>query len=157
MTLSSSFVDPTFRIYLALAQYPVLQVWIRAKMWEELFNRGVISSAEFNDQVREQAIESQTREGLTDSFGTHFFQDLLEAEIYPLAIYLDDEEVIFNREFFYNSSNHLLDFLPEDAKFKGSLRLVQVEDYRAGHLLNLVMDSEVGRAVAYLVSNKEVA
>jgi len=91
------------------------------------------------------------------SFGTHFFQDLLEAEIYPLAIYLDDEEVIFNREFFYNSSNHLLDFLPEDAKFKGSLHLIRVEDYRAGHLLNLVMDSEVGRAVAYLVSNKEVA
>ena len=27
------------------------------------------------------------------SFGTHFFQDLVEANIYPLAIYLDDPDV----------------------------------------------------------------
>ena len=33
------------------------------------------------------------------SFGTHFFQDLMEANIYPLAIYLDDEDVIFKLGF----------------------------------------------------------
>jgi len=34
------------------------------------------------------------------SFGTHFFQDLVESNIFPLAIYLDDADVIFNHDFF---------------------------------------------------------
>jgi hypothetical protein len=91
------------------------------------------------------------------SFGTHFFQDLLEAQIYPLAIYLDDEDVIFNREFFYDTPNHLVDFLPEDENLMEALRIIRVEDYRPGCLLNLVIDSEAGKAVAYLASNAEDA
>jgi hypothetical protein len=35
------------------------------------------------------------------SFGTHFFQDLMEAHIYPLAVDLDDGDAVFNRNFFY--------------------------------------------------------
>ena len=69
MTLPPSFADPTYRIYLALIQYPVLQIRIRAKMREELFSRGLISAKDFNSQVREQALESQAREGLTDPYG----------------------------------------------------------------------------------------
>jgi len=30
--------------------------------------------------------------------GAHFFQDLMEARIYPLAIYLNDRDVVFNRK-----------------------------------------------------------
>ncbi len=44
------------------------------------------------------------------SFGTHFFQDLMEANIYPLAIYTDDEDVIFNRAFFYETPNRLAEW-----------------------------------------------
>ncbi len=33
------------------------------------------------------------------SLGTHFFQDLLESQIYPLAICLDDPKTIFNNHF----------------------------------------------------------
>lgn len=84
------------------------------------------------------------------SFGTHFFQDLLEATIYPLAIYLDDEDVVFNREIFYDTPNRLLKFLPEEGKLKNTLHLIRVADYRKKHHLNLVMDNEAGRAVAYL-------
>jgi hypothetical protein len=58
MTLPSSFVDPPFRIYIALAQYPILQDRIRERMREEIFARGVINVDEFNNQVREQATES---------------------------------------------------------------------------------------------------
>ena len=36
------------------------------------------------------------------SFGTHFFQDLVELNIYPLAVDLEDTDVIFTREFFYS-------------------------------------------------------
>ena len=45
------------------------------------------------------------------SFGTHFFQDLMEAQIYPLAVYLDDEDMVFHHDFFYQTPNHLEDFV----------------------------------------------
>ena len=91
--------------------------------------------------------------GLTPepSFGTHFFQDLVEANIYPLAIDLDDEGVVFNRQFFYDTPNHLVDFIPVDEQLSSCLRLIKVSSFRAGHALRLVMDDEDGRAAAFLV------
>lgn len=85
------------------------------------------------------------------SFGTHFFQDLLEAQIYPLAIYLDDERTIFKREFFYETPNRLLDFLPQAGGLKDGLRLIRVADYRPEAQLDLIMDDEKGQAAAILV------
>lgn len=85
------------------------------------------------------------------SFGTHFFQDLVESNIFPLAIYLDDEDVIFQREFFYDTPNIVSDFLPEHEESSELLRLIEVSSYRAGHHLEIVMDDEEGRAVAFLV------
>jgi hypothetical protein len=85
------------------------------------------------------------------SFGTHFFQDLVEANIYPLAIPLDDVDVIFNRAFFYDTPNCLLDWMPEYANLADSLRLIEVTSFRPGCHLDLVMDDEQSRAVAFLV------
>lgn len=95
--------------------------------------------------------------GLTPepSFGTHFFQDLVEANIYPLAINLDDDGVIFNRNFFYDTPNHLVDFIPVNEQLSNCLRLIKVSSYRPGHCLSLVMDDELGRAAAYLVPQAE--
>jgi hypothetical protein len=88
------------------------------------------------------------------SFGTHFFQDLMEAQIYPLAIYLDDDDAIFNEDFFYETPNRLKDWINADERLCKSLRLISVEDFRPNHHLTLVMDDEQGRAVAYFVENK---
>jgi hypothetical protein len=84
------------------------------------------------------------------SFGTHFFQDLVESNIYPLAIYLDDADVIFNHDFFYNTPNRLGEFLPGEENLPDCLRLIEVSDFRPGHHLELVMDDERGQSVAYL-------
>jgi len=84
------------------------------------------------------------------SFGTHFFQDLLEANIYPLAIYLDDAEVVFNQNFFYNTPNRLQDFLAGQSGLENCLRVIDVESFRPGCHLELVMDDEAGKSVAYL-------
>lgn len=85
------------------------------------------------------------------SFGTHFFQDLVEANIYPLAIPLDDVDVLFNRSFFYDTPNCLGDWLPEYTHLADCLRLIDVTSFRSGSHLNLVMDDEQSRAVAFLV------
>jgi hypothetical protein len=84
------------------------------------------------------------------SFGTHFFQDLVEANIYPLAIYLDDENVEFNRKFFYKTPNQLGKFLPDRGQLDRYLRLIDVKAIRPNHTIKLIMDDEKSRAVAFL-------
>jgi hypothetical protein len=68
MTLPSVSVEKTLRIYLALAQYPILSTQMRARMRRALFEHGVISQQDFEAEVREQAIHSQEREALHDPY-----------------------------------------------------------------------------------------
>ncbi len=84
------------------------------------------------------------------SFGTHFFQDLVESNIYPLAVYLDDEDAIFNHHFFYDTPNTLTEYLPKEATRVDTLRVIDVAAFRPGCHISLVMDDEQGRAVAFL-------
>jgi len=83
------------------------------------------------------------------SLGTHFFQDLMEAQIYPLAICIDHPEAIFNRDFFYNTPNALCDWVKCGDPVKECIRLVAVSAYKPGSHLDLVMDDEKGLALAY--------
>lgn len=53
-------------IYLLIAQYPILASRIRRQMREELFRRGIITPERFEQEVREKAVQSQEREGLSD-------------------------------------------------------------------------------------------
>ncbi len=97
------------------------------------------------------------------SLGTHFFQDLVEANIYPLAIYLDDKDAVFNKAFFYQTPNCLERFLPgagvqgavgcSEAAYLSCLRVIDVAGFRPGHHLDLAMDDERGLAVACLVKD----
>jgi hypothetical protein len=84
------------------------------------------------------------------SLGTHFFQDLMEAQIYPLAINLDDAESVLNRDFFYNTSNSVCDWIFCDEHLRPCIRLIEVEAYRPGRHIEIVMDDEKGVAVAFL-------
>ncbi len=84
------------------------------------------------------------------SLGTHFFQDLMEAQIYPLAIQLDDANNFFNEDFFHRSPNAIGKFLQVSEPLAACVRLIDVQAYRPGYTLDLVMDDEAGKAVAYL-------
>jgi hypothetical protein len=84
------------------------------------------------------------------SLGTHFFQDLMEAQIYPLVVRLDDETTVFNREFFYETPNCVTDWIELDDSIKSCLHLIDVAAFSKGHHMDLVMDDEVGQAIAFL-------
>jgi hypothetical protein len=109
----------------------------------------------FGDIYNTRALVELSGQGIGSapeaSFGTHFFQDLVESNIYPIAIYLDDEEAAFNRDFFYHTPNLSSNYLSEDTAYIECLRLIEVSSYRPGHRLDIVMDDEKGRTVAYLV------
>ena len=75
------------------------------------------------------------------SYGTHFFQDLVETNIFPLAVAPDQPGDFLNREFLDGAPDHLADFLPAEP---AGVRVLTVP---AGRRLDLVMDGE--RALAY--------
>ncbi len=109
----------------------------------------------YNTRALIEVTGQKTGQTPEPSFGTHFFQDLVEANIYPLAIDLEDEDGIFNRDFFYNTPNQLVDFIPVDDQLSGCLRLIKVSSYRPGYRLSLVMDDDHGRAAAFLTPYPE--
>ncbi|MEK6643794.1 MAG: PEP/pyruvate-binding domain-containing protein [Planctomycetota bacterium] len=84
------------------------------------------------------------------SFGTHFFQDLVEARIAYLPLYPDDRRNRFNETFLQESPNSLARLLPEAADMTGVVRVIDVAAVSGGRTLRVVMDGETDRATAYL-------
>ncbi len=84
------------------------------------------------------------------SFGTHFFQDLVESGIAYLPLYPDDPEVIWNEAFLERTPSRLAELLPEHADLAGVVRVIHVPEEAGGRLLHVVMDGEADRALAWL-------
>ncbi|HUV29738.1 MAG TPA: PEP/pyruvate-binding domain-containing protein [Acidobacteriota bacterium] len=84
------------------------------------------------------------------SFGTHFFQDLVEARIRYLPLYPDDESVVFNEKFLTGSPNMLPVMLPEFSSLGDTVRLIDVASVTDGSILRVLMNAELGQAVGIL-------
>jgi hypothetical protein len=60
------------------------------------------------------------------SFGTHFFQDLVEMDIFYMAIYPEKEKVFFNGAWLETLPNRLADLTPQDAAYAEVVRVCDV-------------------------------
>jgi hypothetical protein len=89
------------------------------------------------------------------SYGTHFFQDLVEANIYPLPLYPDDPDVIFRESFFQNAPNSLSTILPADERYTPYVKVIDVPALCQGRTLTILMNGEQERAVGMLASEEE--
>ncbi|MGB8958272.1 MAG: PEP/pyruvate-binding domain-containing protein [Candidatus Aminicenantales bacterium] len=86
------------------------------------------------------------------SFGTHFFQDLVESDIRYLPLYPDDEGVKFNEKFLRESPNKLADHCPECANLSDALRVIDVVEATGGKVLRVVMNADQEAAVGYFAA-----
>ncbi|MFO7654417.1 MAG: PEP/pyruvate-binding domain-containing protein [Candidatus Krumholzibacteriia bacterium] len=84
------------------------------------------------------------------SYGSHFFQDLVESDIQYLALYPDEPDVVFNESFLHGSPNRLAELLPEFAAQAATVRLIDVSQASGGLLLHVAMDDERQVALGYL-------
>jgi hypothetical protein len=84
------------------------------------------------------------------SYGTHFFQDLVESSIYPLPIYPNDPQVTFNRDFLDGTSNALTDLLPDTAAYADHVKVIDIPAASNGRTLEIVMNADQEEALAYL-------
>lgn len=84
------------------------------------------------------------------SFGTHFFQDLVEAGIGYLPLYPDDEGVRFNLPFLNRSANLLPELLPDFADLAEVVKVIDVPEVTEGKILRILFNADLDEAVAYL-------
>jgi len=84
------------------------------------------------------------------SYGTHFFQDLVEGGIYPLPLHLNNPNSDFNWAFFREAANALPDLSPADARLQEHLKVIDVEQVAPGRRLTILMDGSRDEAVGFL-------
>jgi hypothetical protein len=61
------------------------------------------------------------------SFGTHFFQDLVEGDIFYVALFPGKPDTVFNKAKLHEMPNVLTDVLPESSKYADVVRLCQFD------------------------------
>jgi hypothetical protein len=57
------------------------------------------------------------------SFGSHFFLDLVETNIFYLALFMGEKEVVFNKTLLEDLPNILADLLPEAAEYQKAIKI----------------------------------
>ncbi|MGM0644236.1 MAG: PEP/pyruvate-binding domain-containing protein [Thermodesulfobacteriota bacterium] len=86
------------------------------------------------------------------SYGTHFFNDLVESGIVHVAIFPDDEDCFFNEDFFLNPDFNRLDsFSPEDAQWSSVVHVIHIPECCDGHKLNVFQDSRSQKGAGFLI------
>ncbi len=76
------------------------------------------------------------------SYGTHFFNDLVEADIIPVAIYPDQQGTYIDEPFLLEASNELPSMAPDMAHHASVVRLIHVPASTSGHLLHIYQDGQ---------------
>jgi hypothetical protein len=84
------------------------------------------------------------------SYGTHFFQDLVETGIFPLPITPGEDGAVLNTQFLTYSANKLSRLSSSDAPYARYVRVIDVPAVTGGRYLEVVMNGEQERAVGYL-------
>jgi hypothetical protein len=81
------------------------------------------------------------------SFGTHFFQDLVESRIFPVAVYPERQGDRFDFGWFRSAPNALAGVLAEDGSMAEHIKLIDVPAVTGGMVLELAMDDSGDEAV----------
>jgi len=85
------------------------------------------------------------------SFGTHFFQDLVEAQIQYLPLYPDEGDGFLNEDLIQLSENHLKDFISDIGNDQGVIKVIKTSEQTSGGCLMIIMDGEMNEAAGYFV------
>ena len=77
------------------------------------------------------------------SFGTHFFQDLVESEIFYVALFPQKENVVFNKDKLLEMPNLLTDFFPEERKYEEVVKVYKVDSSQLQMMCDIVSQKAI--------------
>lgn len=83
------------------------------------------------------------------SFGTHFFQDLVEANIRYLPLYPDDNGVLFNDTFLSKSKNIYPQLVPEYDYLEDTVKVIDISEMTGGNILKVAVNAEIDEAIGF--------
>jgi len=83
------------------------------------------------------------------SFGTHFFQDLVEANIRYLPLYPDEAGIVFNEVFLRKATSLFSKILPDYSHLEDVVRVIDVADSMEDNVLHVAMNAELEEALGY--------
>ena len=106
----------------------------------------------FNSRALVEVASNKSGFAAEPSYGTHFFQDLVESQIYPLAVYPDEPGDHLNWDFIKQSKDWLSKFISEPTKASHCIKVIHVPTERPGYQMELVMDGQSG--LGYLIHPK---
>ena len=86
------------------------------------------------------------------SYGTHFYQDLVETGIYSLPLHLEDPRSVFNWEFFQNAENWLAKLSADDQELAPYLKVINIPHEAEGRRLTILMDGSKDETMGYLTA-----
>lgn len=110
----------------------------------------------YNTRVLVEIAMGQDGEAPEVSYGTHFFQDLVESAIFPLPLYPNNQGVLYNRAFLDGVPNFLAELLPDASAYAEYVKVIDVAAASGGRFLEIVMDGEHEQALAYLTYRTRV-
>ncbi|ATW27340.1 PEP/pyruvate-binding domain-containing protein [Candidatus Formimonas warabiya] len=83
------------------------------------------------------------------SFGTHFFQDLVETDIFYVAIFPEKEDVIFNQKWLDEAPNHLGTILPGNDQWMHVVKVIDLSQAFPGKNLYINADLVSQKIICY--------
>ncbi len=86
------------------------------------------------------------------SFGTHFFQDLVESSIRYLPLFPGEAGTALNELFLRRAPNILADVLPEFAHLSDVLHVIDVPRAADGMVLRVLMNADLDQALGLLAA-----
>jgi len=72
------------------------------------------------------------------SFGTHFFQDMIESEIFYLALFPEKNETIYQLDLLKNFAETIVDMIPEKSNLRNVIKVYNITPGKPG--LQLISD-----------------
>ncbi len=84
------------------------------------------------------------------SYGTHFFNDLVEADIVPFAVYPDDPGTVFREDFFLKNPSVLRSLAPELNDMGGLARVIHVPSCTGGRFLQVYLNGDQQEGIGFL-------
>jgi len=87
------------------------------------------------------------------SFGTHFFQDLIEANILYLPLYPDSDGAVFNEAILYQADNSLTKFIENPTEATSIIRVVHLPSIAPWRSkMRVLMNGDESRAMAIIAN-----
>ncbi|MDT8304570.1 MAG: PEP/pyruvate-binding domain-containing protein [Anaerolineae bacterium] len=84
------------------------------------------------------------------SYGTHFFQDLVESGIHSLPLHLQNPRSHFDWTFYEEAPDVLAELSPGDATLAPFLKVIDLAQLHPPRQMTILMDSESDQAVGFL-------